>query len=380
MKNLRKFLMLLLAVGLILGFAGCPLDDGKEQEQQQTGDTYAQYYQGSFRSNNQGITTIINNTAFDMLLFDGEYLLKDKIIGGVKAGSSSTTINFSNEGNFNVGGYKLLRAVRQSVYEAEGNQSKVDHYVVVSYRKNNPTTASIVSTTSGDYGYTVHNMNSIYSLQLRENSRDGRVVAFLSGGQQNVIIKSTSADPITLFPVWIGFSTQTMEIVEFAPTEPFTTQSIAPQSSIPYPTLRFPSAVNNQPVAFPVKAPTAVVRVMNTFSYMAYLRSSTQPYQGIGAPVSSFGTPINPGDWRTYNVESAGGMGTNLNIYLSDGNVTVPVRFEGQDAMPVLQDGYFYHISFEHITGQPITEAASYKAILSQIGEIDTGNVIQQVK
>jgi len=128
-------------------------------------------------------------------------------------------------------------------------------------------------------------------------------------------------------------------------------------------------------INFPVRSPTAVIRVMNTFGQMVNFRSGVQPFSAIGMPQTVTGSGINSGNWRSFNVES-GGMPINLNIFLPGGNVTVPVRFEGEGSLPLLENGFYYHLVFEHIAGQPITDPASYRAVLERQGEIDTGDVI----
>jgi len=379
MKKLLKFWVILTAVGLtaglMFGLTGCGDSDGGNGDTSGTTEGYTKYYDGDYRNNRNGDTTVLNNTSFDMLLFEGEFIGRERIVGGVKGGSNAT-LNFSNETDYVTGGYKLLRAVRQSVFEAQGNQSKVDHSVMASYRRNAPTTVSITSTTDGDYHYIVHNMSSRFSLQLRQDSAQGKVVAFLTKGERNRVIQTSSANQLLLYPVWIGYSTQTMEIVEFAPTEPFTAQPVQPESTgsgNPAPPLHFPRIGNGQEINFPIKAPTAVVRVMNTFSSMANFRSGNQPFNAIGAPATPTGTGINSGNWRSFNVDSGGGP-IDLNIYLQTGPVTIPIRFADSAALPTLQDGYYYHITFEHTPGLPLIEPTSYKAVLSQQGAIDTGN------
>ena len=370
MRKKANFLVILLAAVFMLGFIGCSEPDGA--------GGYAQYYLGTFRNNQNGLTTVQNNTNYDMLLFEGEFLGSERIVGAVRAGGN-TKLNFENETDYATGGYKLLRAVRQSVFEVQGSQSKPDHSVMVSYRRNAPTTVSVTSTTDGNYHYIVNNMSSQFSLQLRENSAQGKVVAFLTKGERNRVIQTSSPSLITLYPVWIGYSTQTMEIVEFAPTEPFTSQSVQPistGSSEPAPPRNFPSSISSQPINFPVMAPTAVVRVMNTFDYMAMLRSSQQPYNAIGELATATGTGINSGNWRSFNVPSEGGLQIPLNIYLMDGNISVPVRFEDQSSNPIIKDGFYYHINFQHTAGQPVTDPASYKAVITEIGEINTSNLV----
>jgi len=383
MSRLKKFSVVLLAFGFIFALSGCNQPGNYNDNGNGNGNDYgfgrfAQFFQPTHNNNNTGSTIVANNTNFDMLLFRGEALTEGNIVAGLRAGVPSTRINLSGETNYNVGGWVVLRAVRLTVFEADGIQSRVDHSVMATFRQGTETTVSIVSTTDGDFQYIVHNMSNQFALQLRENSPTGRVVAFLTRGEQNRVINTSNAEQILLYPVWIGFSTQTMSIVEFAPTEPFSAQQAIPSQPGVGLThnVHFPWTAAS-PITFPVRAPAAVIRVQNNFDLAVTFRTATSPHQAIDAPVTVLGTGIIPGDWRSFSMETAGTAGQNLNLFLQGGNVAVPVRFAGETAFPVVEAGYYYLVTFRHLANQPLTDPNSFEAVITRTGPIDTSDVIQ---
>ena len=376
--NLFGIAVLLAAIGLFMGGCDNPANGGTTGGNNGNAGGFEQFFAPAFNNNSTGSTIVANNTPFDMLLFRGEALTTGNIVAGVRAGVPSTRINLSNETNYNVGGWVVLRAVRASAFEADGMQARVDHSVMATFRQGTETTVSIVSTTDGGFQFVVHNMSNQFALQLRENSPTGRVVAFLTRGEQNRVINTPSAEQILLHPVWIGFSTQTMSIVEFAPTEDFSAQQAIPSQPGVGLThnMHFPWQ-GAAPISFPVRAPAAVIRVQNNFDLAVTFRTSTSPHHAIDAPETILGTGIIPGDWRSFSMETAGTGGLNLNIFLQGGNVAVPVRFAGSDQLPIIEAGYYYLVTFRHLTGEPLGNPASYEALISRTRAIDTAGVIQ---
>jgi hypothetical protein len=132
------------------------------------------------------------------------------------------------------------------------------------------------------------------------------------------------------------------------------------------------------PISFPVRAPAAVIRVQNNFDLAVNFRVGTTPLHATDAPITVLGSPIISGDWRSFAMETPAAAGLNLNIFMITGNVTVPVRFEGQTTPdPVVQAGYYYLVTFRHIDGLPLTDPSSFEAVLTRTGPIDTSDVIQ---
>jgi len=369
MSKLKGFWVLLLVAGLIMGLTGCPQDDGDPEG----GDEYAQYYDGNFRNNRNGATEVVNNTNYDMLLFTGEVIGRNSIVGGVKAGSSNS-LNFSDENDYQVGGYKLLRAVKQSEFKTYGDQSRVDHTAMITYREGGRFRVDIRSTTDGDYQYTVYNRSKDFGLELRKNSPDGEKVAYLTRGEVRRVIKSPTIAELTLYPVWVAFNTQTRSIVTFTPDEKLSVQDIQPkrqnEDEAPF---YFPADGTSVNIVFPdVRLPFATIFVRNNATLTANFRIAN----AIRTPESNY-TGITSGARETYEIRSEGD-GLNLNIAMSQGQTIVPVRFENDPnaTTVVIDNGYIYTVELNLIPGGSPAEASDYRAWLVKGAAINTSDLL----
>ncbi|MCL2608543.1 MAG: hypothetical protein FWD94_01375, partial [Treponema sp.] len=348
MKRLGKLAAILLTAGFVAGLAGCPVtgDDGGGGGGGD-GGAYAEYYEGTFRNNQNGTTEVVNNTGSDMLLFTGEVIGKAFIVGGVKSGTRAN-VNFSSESDWTVGGYKLLRAVKQTEFEKAGDQSRVDHTAMVTDGEGKRFTTSITSTTDGDYQYQVYNRSRDYGLELRENSPEGRKVAYLTKGEVRRFIRTPNSDMLTLFPVWVAFNNQSKSIVTFTPSDVLSSLDIQPKRTneevSPY---YFPVDGTNVNIQFPnITLPFAAVNVRNNGQLVANFRIANT----IKTPQSGY-SGITSGARESYEVPSDGEP-LNLNLAMSQGNTVVNVRFEdkpGEDA--VLKNGYLYTVTLTLKTG-----------------------------
>ena len=225
MKNLSKYTALLLIAG-ILCFSGCDKDnrnnnndnnDNNDNDNRESSNTYDNFYSGDYRDNRNGTVEIVNTTAHDMLIFPaGAVYFAHYIVGGVRAGATNT-INFSTETDYVAGGYQILGAVRQSEFEINKESSKTDWKAMVPYREGTKFKTNIVPITEGDYAYIVSNRSRDYSLELHKNSPDGERVVFLERAEINRIVRCAGGNPITLFPVWITFNTETKTLVNYTP-------------------------------------------------------------------------------------------------------------------------------------------------------------------
>jgi len=367
MRKLKKFSVLLLAIGLALGFTGCPNGNGNGGG----GGGFDEYFDGGFRNNRLGSTEIVNLTNHDMLLFVGEVVVRGNIIGGVLAGARAN-INFSAESDYQVGGFRLVRAVRRSEFEEFGAQSRVDHSAMVTFGEGRRFTTNIASTTDGEFQYVVNNRNRDFGLELRQNSPDGQVVAFLTRGEVRRIIQTSSSDPITLFPVWVGFNRQTSSIVTFAPTGPLDAQNIQPMRETDNPSpLYFPMGGTTL-IEFPIDLPFATVRVQNNIVGMM----TTFRNAGTNLRAESGFVGINSGRWESFEIRPPSpGASLNLNIaYGAASAFEVPVRFEGQTGFPVITTGYFYIIEVNQ--HGPLDDAANVSATIRQVAPINTDQIV----
>jgi hypothetical protein len=357
-KKTLYYLVLLLAAGLILGFAGCSSDDDDETD-------FSVFYTPGFRSNGSGTVEVVNNTPHDMLLFRGETISRPNIIGGVKSGTSAN-VNFSSENDFTVGGFVLLRAVRQAVFAADGLDSAVDHTAMATYGDGRRFTTTIRSTTEGNFSYMVHNRSRDFGLELRQNSPYGQKVAYLTRGEQWRIINTSSQALLTVFPVWVAFNTQTKTIVTFAPAGVMDGRNIQP---VIWPTNErqqefFPEGGENTITFDTVALPFATIIVRNNAGVLGMFREATT----IRTAESGFQGIIS-GRREVYEV--LGGQ-VNLNIAFGVGQaIVVPVRFEANPGVfPEIENGFVYNVAFNHTTGQPTDQAASYTAWLVKGEEI----------
>jgi hypothetical protein len=358
MKKILKIPVLLLVLGLVLGLIGCGRGGGGG------GDEYDQYYDGSFRNNRNGTVDVENDTSHDMLLFTGgiSNISLNNIVGGVRAGSTNT-VNFSAEHDYAVGGYKVIHAVKQDEFiNSKGQQLRVDHSQMITYRGDARFKINIVSTTDGTYQYMVLNMNSQYALELRKNSPDGEKVAYLTRAEKNRVIKTPSNTPITVFPVWIAFNNITKSIVSFSPSDAGDSwegeRDIQPRSPTgEISTYRFPDSQID--IAFNISFPFATVQVRNNAGRDVVFRIANQDK----TPESGYRN-ITSGARETYEIISDG-EGLNLNLSMQSGRMVIPVRFEATpNVLPVLENGYVYSVNLQLVNAAQPSEASSYQAWL----------------
>jgi len=362
-----------LVLGLIAGFIGCEDDPEKEKEPQpQTQDNYAQYYDGNFRNNRNGTVEVVNNTSHDMLLFSGATLSLNYIVGGVRA-YSTNTVNFSTETDYTVGGYKVIHAVKQNEFDTYGQNSKVDHSAMVTYRDGAKFRTNIVSTTDGAYQFTVNNKNTSYALELRKNSPDGEKVAYLTRAEQRRIIKSPSNTQMTLFPVWIAFNNVTKTIVSFSPSDAGDIwegqRDVSPRSPTedvsPY---NFPDSEIE--IAFDIDFPFATVMVRNNAGRDVNFRIANR----ILTAQSSYPS-IPSGFSDTFELISDGEP-LYLNLSMQNGSMVIPVKFEGETENPTIENGWVYNITINLKQGQQPSQVTSYEAFIVKGTELNKNNLL----
>ena len=375
MKNLLKLSVLLLVMGLAFGLIGC--GEESDDTEEESDDIYAQYYDGDFRGNRNGTVEVVNNTAHDMLLFSGATISTNYIIGGVKA-FSTNTVNFSTETDYTVGGYKVIHAVKQNEFDANGQNSKVDHSAMVTYRDGARYRTNIVSTTDGAYEFWINNMNPQYSLELRKNNPEGEKVAYLTKNERLRQIKSPSNATMILFPVWIAFNTVTKTIVSFAPADvgdtwegQRTVGPRAPNDPQGRPEYSFPEG--DLEVIFPdVHFPFATIWVRNNV-----IGRVIDFRNGSAVITAQSDYPSIPSGFRDSYEIRAVGEGLNLNIGLE--NWRIPVRFENSEPnvnTVTLQNGHEYYVAVNLKTGADPSQAASYEAFIVDNGEMNKKDLL----
>jgi len=368
MKKILKLSMLLLVMGLIFGLVGC-------EEEEDSGDIYAQYYDGNYRDNRSGTVEVVNNTSHDMLLFSGATISLNYIVGGVRA-YSTNTVNFSDEPDYTVGGYKVIHAVKESEFDKYGEQSKTDHSAMITYRDGAKFRTNIVSTTDGAYQFTVNNKNTQYALELRKNSPDGEKVAYLTRSEQRRIIKSPSNAQMTLFPVWIAYNSMTKTIVSFSPSDAGDIwegqRDVSPRSPADdVSAYNFPDS--DIDITFPdVDFPFATVIVRNNTGRDVNFRNANR------ALSAQSGYPSIPSGFSDSFELRSDGEGLDLNLSMQNGSMVIKVRFEDDtDAEAVtIENGYAYNVTINLKQGAAPSQAASYEAFIVKGAALNKSNLL----
>ena len=347
-------------------------DDNDNNNNDVGGGDFAQFFNPNFRNNSAGSTIVRNTTNEDMLLFTGATLVPLNIVGGVP-GNSERQINFSDLSNYNVGGWVLLRAVRVSEFATAGTQSRVDHSALATFGRGREFTTTIHSTTDGGFEIVVSNRDSRFGLELRENSPEGPILAYLAPNEVLRTIYFPTGAVRMLFPVWVAFNNRTMSVTTISPvaTEYDPGQQavmpVATGGSIPH--LDFPMGPT---VNFPVNVQRATLEVVNNTTFMAQLRNAAAFVRSTSSMAA-----INSGNTDVFEMNAGTGGGTfNLNTMLNfQPALAVPVRFVDAEGNilpenPRIENGYVYRITINHIAG-PIAAVGSYEAVLERVGEID---------
>lgn len=207
------------ALVLLAGCASAPEKQAKEAAKFMKSIQYDSEPGGSLR---------INNLSGEDLVFFAGNILRNNILGGVRADQSGRDFDLKKSLGEKLSdrGVFLLRAVRSSVYEerlASGGNATNDDVVyskVVSYNMNDSGTKSeyTVSIISGKYGtkeYVVLTNNSPYPVELRLDDPAGDVILTLRPKQSNVkyyLTPDADNGVHRIWPTYITYNSQTGEL------------------------------------------------------------------------------------------------------------------------------------------------------------------------
>ena len=192
----RKVFAGIVILALVIGvlFVGCG-ESKDDNNNNNTNDAYTQYYDPTFRGNNNGTVEVINPTSHKMLLFRRGALLDSNIIGGVHP-SDTMQVNFSDRSDFTVGGYEIIYAIKQSEYESKKGNSEIDYSAMITYRNNSRFRITLQSRYDGNYVFQCFNRSEDWPMEIRKNSPDGDKIAFLA--RREAIIKFMQHLPVFL--------------------------------------------------------------------------------------------------------------------------------------------------------------------------------------
>lgn len=204
---------------VIAGCASSPKHQAKEAKKIMKSIQYDSEPGGSLR---------INNLSGEDLVFFAGNILRNNILGGVRANQNGREFDLKKSlgGKLSGRGVFLLRAVRAPVYEerlaAGGNATNEDvvYYQVVSYDMNDDGKKSeyTVSTISGKGGakeYLMLQNNSPYPVELRLDDPAGEVLLTLRPRQSNVKYYLSPDEEnygYQIWPTYITYNSRTGEL------------------------------------------------------------------------------------------------------------------------------------------------------------------------
>jgi hypothetical protein len=318
-----------------------------------------------------------------MVLFYGQVLTENNILGGARAGSV-TKIDVSRFDDFSVGGYVVLKGMTREQYDAnQGNYAaaKVQFNAFATYKSGQMSRVSMSDSWIGEYGITVTNRGRV-GMELRKGGPEGEKVAFLPAMAANQPLYSNSTEMITLFPVFVVYnrSTQTVTTIKSTELSDMVTASPRPVSGVNIeglPATHFPNDPTNtwEKILGTLKSPVAYVTVSSGVINQAiyFTNAGGTRYQSQNGYYG-----MNSGEQLTFEVEAgdwdeetqAGGANKMLIAMVYNGSVQVPIQFAadaGTNVAPLLKNGYEYMVS---ITGGGM-DASGYTARITEIRKRD---------
>lgn len=314
-----------------------------------------------------GTLIVKNNTNKSMVLFEGENLKKDTILGGVRA-RSTRAFDVSDKADFSEGGWIVIKGVDESEYlrnRASPSKARIEYSTMATYHEGEEYKAVInPAYTRGEYCFTVTNNSDIgIEIEVHNGSPIGEQVAYIAPNKQSYIYCKTQSD-VQLYPVYVYYSKETKTVTKLKtpalptsffvkplpvdgkinsytiPEEKQTLEMISKSGTIPYAYITATNTVPNQDVQF---------------------RLDTKNLKTRGGQETVSEIPL------TFEIElpRRGEMCMELWCLLCDGYWRVPVM--GENGFRIIKSGYDYDVTISLITdGTDKISADSYKAIISE--------------
>lgn len=387
MKKLQKLTVLFLSAVLVFGVIGCEEDKGNDgvipggqnnggqnQGGNEGGNNDGSNGNGSssdidWNSEADGTLTVINNTAKDMIIFQGQTPSASNILGGVK-GLSTRVFDVSDDvDDFAVGGYMILRGITLDEYEVNKTnltKARIEYSAMATYKQGKKFRVEISPSYTGDYGYQVNNLGRI-GMELRKNSPDGEKIGYLPSLATKELLYSDTTNQLTLFPVYVWYTRSTGQITTLHATSHFESVTVNPRplTDATLPVREFPNdpTVTWESIVKSLVSPVAYVTVTNnvpnqgaTFTLAAGSAVKAQNgYDGIES-----------GEQLTFEMLStADGTQKNIVITYYNGSIKVPVKFDGESGYPLIKNGYDYTITV-NFAGGSVSDNDNYSATITE--------------
>ena len=375
MKRIPSFLVLLLAAALVLGLAGCKVDDDGGGDGGTTGGDGI-----TWTDEPSGTLTILNNTSKDMVLFQGQTPVASSILGGVRALTTKTFDISDDVTDFSVGAYIILRGMSSTEYnnnKSNLSNAKIEYSAMATYGQGKKFRAEINPAYSGDYYFRVTNGGRI-GIELRKDSPDGEKIGYLPALATNYALYASSSTDMTIFPVYVFFSNVSKQVTTIKPTSFVESVSVGPRpvTDNSFSAIRFPNDPSIQwaTIVASITYPVAFITVTNgVANQSARVASSSKVYFAQNGYDS-----LNSGETNTFEiVGSVEGLSLNLNMTLYGGTVPVPIKQGG--GTPLIKNGYNYTVTFNYNGSGALDSGDSYTATITEGVKRDVSSEISSL-
>jgi hypothetical protein len=369
---LAETLAVLMVVGILL--TGCPMDGGDDDKKDDGKDN-----SGIKWTSENGTLTIINSTAKDMIIFQGQTPSVSSILGGVRASTTKEFDISDDVDDFDVGGYMILRGISKDEYEAHKDNlslAKVEYSAMATYGQGKKYRTEISPNYTGDFGYKVTNSGRI-GLELRKNSPDGEKIGYLPSLATNVTLYTETSNSLSIFPVYVYYTKSTGQITTLKPTSHFESVTATPRplnaTSIQSYTFPNDPSVTWDQIKASLTSPVAYFTVTNNV-----------PNQGVFFTLAGGNAlyaqngydAVGTGEQLTFELESTeDGTEKYIVITLYNGSLKLPARFADETGNPIIKNGYDYTVTVSH-TGGSVQDAANYTVTLIEKAKRDVTNEI----
>jgi hypothetical protein len=372
---MKSLLLKVAAVAALFTLIGCGKHDDGPAE-----------YKINWEPVNTGTLEVNNTSKKDVVLFYGQVLTENNILGGVRA-ESTTKIDVSHFSDFTQGSYFVLKGMTREQYDA--NQAdlaaaRVEFNAFATYKAGEMFRVVIDNTSIGDYGILAINRGNV-GMELRKNSPEGEKVAFLPATHAGMPVYFSSQTGVTLFPYFVVYNKMNQSITTLKSTDVGDGILVGPEPvrmGSTLPAVYFPDdpTFTWEKLTRSLKSPVAYLKATNNVQNQALYFTNA-----IGNRlVSQTGYDvINSGKVQTFEIEAGdfnedtglGGAEKALIAVLYNGNVNVAVTFEGETGYPILKNGYEYAIS---IRCSPCgTDPSGYTGRITETGKRDLSKELE---
>jgi hypothetical protein len=326
-----------------------------------------------------GTLTVSNNTGKDMVLFQGQTPSANNILGGIYANSTKTFDVSGAVSDFAVGGYMILRGMSLDEYTAnKANLSlaRVEYSAMATYGQDKKFRTEISSSYVGDYYFKAINGGRV-GIELRKDSPEGEKIGYLPALAVNYNIYASSSSSLTIFPVYVFYSSISKTVTTIKPTSFGATASVGPRplndSSVS--TVRFPNdeSIQWNQLVDAIAYPVAFIKVLNNVANQdCRLASASKVFFAHNGYDS-----VNSGENNTFEIAgSDSGLSMNLNLTFYGGSVIIPVK--QSDATPFIKNGFDYTVTVTYNGGGWDTISA-YEAVLTEGAKRDVSSELSSL-